>query len=424
VKSSRGLPSRRSYHSSTEKVQFWRQNPITTRLQLARFLGAGNSVARKADLAAHIRKALDGAGLRQAFERLDDIQRAAVAEAVLGSPRFDPEQLLARYGGRPPQPSLSQRWKPSAFDLFFIRDVMPKDLQARLKAYVPVPPRDAVKTSSPEAIELDDEEEEEVTVHLSEQAAVAELAAVLRLVDSGKVAVSDKTHRPSAAAMTAIERVLEGADVYPHSVPRGAYDDSSPGPVRAFAWPMLLQAGGLAQLKGNLLTLTRAGRAALSQPPGEVLRALWNKWLDTSLFDELSRIGCIKGQNGRHNGLTRPPSRRWPTAQGLSDCPVGEWVEIDELLRHMRAVGYRFEVSSNPWALYICDAQYGSLGYAEGSLLESQYVLAFLFEYAATLGIVDVAYAPPAGVRDDFRDLWGVDDMACFAATTACSRSG
>ena len=34
-----------------------------------------------------------------------------------------------------------------------------------------------------------------------------------------------------------------------------------------------------------------------------------------------------------------------------------------------------------------------------------------MFEYAATLGLIDVAYVAPAGVRRDFRSLWGTDDL-------------
>jgi hypothetical protein len=32
-----------------------------------------------------------------------------------------------------------------------------------------------------------------------------------------------------------------------------------------------------------------------------------------------------------------------------------------------------------------------------------------LFEYAATLGVIDVAYTGPRGARDDYRELWGAD---------------
>ena len=32
-----------------------------------------------------------------------------------------------------------------------------------------------------------------------------------------------------------------------------------------------------------------------------------------------------------------------------------------------------------------------------------------LFEYVATLGAIDVAYASPRGARDDYRELWGTE---------------
>ena len=39
--------------------------------------------------------------------------------------------------------------------------------------------------------------------------------------------------------------------------------------------------------------------------------------------------------------------------------------------------------------------------------------MAVLFEYAATMGLVDVAYISPIGARDDYSDTWGADDL-CY----------
>ena len=44
-------------------------------------------------------------------------------------------------------------------------------------------------------------------------------------------------------------------------------------------------------------------------------------------------------------------------------------------------------------------------------ILEGRYTLAVLFEYAGTLGLIDLDYIHPAGARDDFRDNWGGDDL-------------
>jgi hypothetical protein len=47
--------------------------------------------------------------------------------------------------------------------------------------------------------------------------------------------------------------------------------------------------------------------------------------------------------------------------------------------------------------------------------LQGRFVLAFLFEYAATLGLMDVAYISPIRARNDFRDRWGTDDHWCLS---------
>jgi hypothetical protein len=64
------------------------------------------------------------------------------------------------------------------------------------------------------------------------------------------------------------------------------------------------------------------------------------------------------------------------------------------------------------WKLYLEDPHYGSLGYDgyhDWALLEGRYTLAVLFEYAGSLGLIDLDYIHPHGVRDDFRDNWGGD---------------
>ena len=309
---------------------------------------------------------------------------------------------------------------------------MPDDLKQRLKAFVQ-PPTSAKVTSLEQLPTVYDRPYERwnprtkkneqgsesipLTVRESERAAQRELLSVLRLVDAGRVAVSDTTRKASSATINAIAAVLEGGDYYPYEPPENKRADANPGPIRAFAWPLILQGGGLAQRAGSRLQLTRAGRKALGEPATVTLRALWEKWTDTTILDELSRVECVKGQTGKgKRGLTAVASRRGAIAAMLAECPVRQWIAADELLRYARAVGHDFAVSRNAWNLYIGELQYGSLGYAgsEG-ILETRYLLCLLFEYAATLGLIDVAFIPPAGARGDYHHLWGTDDLAYFS---------
>jgi len=60
------------------------------------------------------------------------------------------------------------------------------------------------------------------------------------------------------------------------------WNDQNAGPIRAFGWPLLVQAGGLAQLSGAPLQLTTAGRKALTASAVETIQTLWTRWLGTA----------------------------------------------------------------------------------------------------------------------------------------------
>jgi hypothetical protein len=392
---------------------------------------------RKADLVAVIKRHLDGDRLRAVWQGLDELQRAAVAEVVhSSSTEFVAGRFHAKYGRGPNWGTTDQygyHRSPSALGFFFYgKGVMPDDLKARLKAFVPLPAEAKINTLAelPAAYDLPysrwnakTRTEEKgtkavpLTVRESERPAQRELLSMLRLIDSGKVSVSDKTRRASAATVEGITGILESGDYYPRLPVTNKWHDENAGPIRAFAWPLLVQAGGLAQLSGSKLQLTKAGRKALSEPAAETIRTLWSKWLGSTILDELSRIECIKGQTGKgKHGLTAVSSRRDAIADTLAECPTGAWIATDEFFRFLRASGNDFSVSRNAWNLYIGELQYGSLGYENGErILEERYLFAFLLEYAATLGIIDAALIPPAGARYNYGGLWGTDELVYFS---------
>jgi hypothetical protein len=241
------------------------------------------------------------------------------------------------------------------------------------------------------------------TVRPTASPAQANLRAVLQLVASGRLRCSEATRRPAAATVATIAEALDGADFYPDE------------PIAAFAWPLLVQAGGLAELAGGRLQLTDRGRAAMSKPAAATIRQLWRSWVTSTVLDEFSRIDRIKGQRGA-NVLTSVKTRRKAVATALAGCPPEEWITVEDLFTTMSG---RRETSPTVarserglWKLYLIDPQYGSLGYsgfADWPILEGRYTLAVLFEYAATLGLIDVRYTDPVGARTDYRDNWGAD---------------
>ena len=56
-----------------------------------------------------------------------------------------------------------------------------------------------------------------MTLREIERTAQRELLSVLRLADAGKLAVSDKTRRPSNSTLDRVTAVLDGGDYYPHA---------------------------------------------------------------------------------------------------------------------------------------------------------------------------------------------------------------
>jgi hypothetical protein len=258
--------------------------------------------------------------------------------------------------------------------------------------------------SEPATALIDRDSPEADELRLTERHALADVHAVLRLCDSGRLRCSDKTRRPAATSVVMIADTLSGGDFYPDQA------------IAAYAWPLLVQAGGLADIVGGKLQLTARGRSALGKPAAEVIRGLWRSWISKAVLDELSRVEHIKGQRAA-NVLTSAKTRRQRVSAALATCRPGAWIDVDDLFAAMRREGLSPTVArSDPalWKLYLVDAQYGSLGYAgfgEWEILEGRYTLAVIFEYAATLGLVDVAYDEPAGARDDYHGNWGADDL-------------
>ena len=379
-------------------------------------------VGRKDELIAALLGQLDGMALRSVWDKLDELQRLAVAESLYTpGGQLDSRQFRAKYGALPSfrvtgddkrRPPAS---RPTALCLFLHWDMrvynLPPDLGQRLRSFVPQPAAASLPVLPvlPEHIG-----DSPLTVRCTEREALVDLPVLLRLVDQGKLQVSDKTSQASSSTLRLLANTLSGGDFYTDAT--AAPPEQDIGAIKAFAWPLLLQCAGLMQRNGSKSALSPAGRKALTAAPAELLRSAWQKWLKGGLLDEFSRIDIIKGQKSKGRVMTAVAPRREAIADALQDCPLGEWIAVDDFANYMQAADLGFEVAHDPWKLYLADPQYGSLGY-DGShrwhILQLRYLLCLLFEYAAVLGIVDVAFVPPDQVpgRQDFGDLWGADDL-------------
>jgi len=395
---------------------------------------------RKGQIIDALAQRLLGAGLLELWNRLNSLEQSAVAEAAYeGDGIFDQGAFHAKYGALPVFETEGRgQWDkiPTLLRLFIHlagngRSSIPKDLREKLRAIVPKP--SAAQLASLEQIPVKpprvrtshyfdavkgeriyETHEAPLVQRLNEPSAIQDLRTTLRLIDQEKLSVSATTSLPSKASMTLLCDLLREHDFFDLT---GKVNDWDPeiGPVKGFSWPLLVQAAKLAAVRNGKLSLTKLGRSALEAPPAQTLRDIWNAWQSNKIIDEFSRIDTIKGQKGKgRKSFTPPAERRLAIRAALAECPVGRWIEVDEFSRYMQAAGFQFEVNPDAWSLYICDPQYGSLGYdgyGGWNILQERYLLCLLFEYAAPLGIIDVAYEHPAGARSDYSGQWGTDEL-------------
>ncbi len=390
---------------------------------LLRHLPGVDATGRKDQLIEKIIQGMHGPGLKALWAGLNKTQQDAVAEALhdpLGeysAPRFEAKyQCLPAFQESTAKAiGYADRFdrKSTALGLFIQhapdlgRDIVPLDLQAALKTFVPQPAPLRLKSSEALA------DEEGLAIRLSEREALQEVAIMLRTLERTRIQVSEKTSLPGSATLRLLSEKLAGGDFYPWGEKKNSWNEEI-GPIRAFAWPMLLQAGGLANRTASRLALGPAGIKALRTAPADVLHGLWRKWQKSTLLDEFSRIDAIKGQTADGKVMTAVAPRRAVIEKALQECPVGRWVAFDAFSRFMRASNLLFSVAQDAWKLYIGERHYGNLGYDGSSgwnILQDRYMAALLFEYAATLGIVDVAYRNPVGASQNYQDLWGADDL-------------
>lgn len=391
------------------------------KLYLRLFLPDEQGGNKKAELIERIENGLKDNKLQVQYQRLDQWQQLAVAETLYAPDKlFHADEFKAKYATSPTlshskddnHSYYSHQKEPARIRLFLHSSdkysryalTIPDDICTQLKAFVAKPKQASL--SSKTELPGQSEENQALTIRPMEQEALLDLHLMLHLVEQGKIQVSEKTGRGSKTTLGLLTDTLNNADFYPLTPKQHKWEQEI-GSIKAFAWPLLLQTAKLVQINGKKLALSKTGVSKLSNPPADILRLIWQRWQKNTLLDEFKRIDEIKGQNSKGRIITAVAPRRAVIQDALCQCPQGKWVEVDNFFNFMQASQRHFEISHNPWKLYISDAQYGSLGYDgchDWTILQGRYLLCLLFEYVATLGMIDVAYTEPENARDDFCD--------------------
>ncbi|MES2199864.1 MAG: hypothetical protein V4489_06825 [Chlamydiota bacterium] len=384
---------------------------------------------RKDDLISHLSSFFSPKEvLKEFYKNLSTLEQSTLQEIVhTDGGQFHFDQIMAKYGDAPRmRVSYSDKTtKRSHLAVLLSRsDTLPQDLLLRLKEMIPPPKKTKIDglNTLPEKFSIQKRgatENLSLIIHETEAAALSDLTTLLNLCENNSIGVGETTGNVSATGALKIQAVLSKGDFYSQNdTAPDAYDvQIGTLGVRSFAWPQILQAGKMAKIEKNKLSLSRSGKQSLSAPKHDVIRTLWNAWLKNTDFHELSRIETFKGQKAKGRPLHSPTRAREMIAEALTQVTPGKWMLIDDFFRFIIALKLNFEIAKNPWALYINDSHYGSLGYnhIQWRHINGRFTLAFLLEYAATLGIIDVALTSPWGSVSDFSDFWGTDDLTCLS---------
>ena len=395
--------------------------------KLVHLLALPRSLSRKDDLIKAIAREVE-TNPQGVLQRMSEGDRLLLAEAAFHDGRISPAVFSAKYG----LPfSLPDRWmrpdKTGLTALMFQRNELdvfeiPKGLATALKGLLPRPEPARVKTvdSLPASYippkhyaHRPDQPSRILHIHEGERAVFTELRRVLRLVQAGKVKVTDKGRRPTDGTVRLLSSALDSSDFDLKSPTEetNKYEEKA-GPVCAHAWGVLIQQCGFAKPRAGALVLTEFGKEMLNGPDVIRYKTGVKTFLNDDDFDELNRIEHIRGQSGRGKRfMTFPSERKIPIADSISEWPVNQWLSLEEADRFAFASGNDFAVTEQPYHLYFSEFQYGHFGDIGGEL-ERQYLRALLMESMATLGLVDIAYVFPHWLWPELGDRWGNDDMS------------
>jgi len=369
--------------------------------------------------------------LKVFYSKLTQIEQEALQETVHSfSGVFDSCRIEAKYGSCPSLAvnywSYEKKQQSPLAVLFNKNQKLTKDLLLILKEIVPLPKNTTIKSYEnpptkfvvPES-DRDEPAELDLIIHETESAALADVVSMFRLCEQSVVKVGPTTGNIASASAIKTRELLHAGDFYAANVLPEDECDIHMGVlgIRSFAWPHILMGGKLAKNENGKLILSRQGAKAFQSPPQEVIRLLWAAWLENNLFHEFSRIDMIAGQKAKKNPLHPASIGRRALAKGLAQIPSGKWIPIDDFFKFLIASGQGFDVIKDPCALYLEDREYGNFGYNHVTWdhLNGRFARAFLLEYAATLGIIDVCLTVPWESVTDHHNLCGADNLTALS---------
>jgi hypothetical protein len=230
----------------------------------------------------------------------------------------------------------------------------------------------------------------------TEQTGRHDLITYLRLVDQDKIKLATGSGRATSVSIERLaDNLLEG-DFFP--LP----DKIKPAEtIRPFGLDVFARAAGFVSRRTGKPMLTEAGLEYYRTQDPNILLDAFEAWTQEGYFDELNRIGGLKGLGSSGTWLTKATTRREAVIEALSWCPAGVWIDIEDFYRAVKIWHFDFDVEESHYTnLYILHKEYGSLhGESYWRIVKGLYINIIIWEYLATIGAVDLRYLPASEVE-------------------------
>lgn len=401
----------------------------------------GSKPLRKADLVAKLRAALTDPGyLRALYEQLGEEQSWLVADVVHNTGGWlKLGRAHARYPSvAPPENPRSRhsfyaigdfysdpfkKLTASGFEVLFCYSYelgffIAREVTDLLSRIVPAPPPSSLKTLSapPTLPGTRGRQQPQVLQANAERTIFEDVAATLSLAQEGKAGISSTTRLPTLGTVRQLRKLLAEGDYFEES--GGDYERAEDA-MRPLALLLLVQAPRWAVpvSKGSTrLAITPVGQEVLrSEATPHHIRQLWEAWCKSDLLDELSRVRGIRGQQSKYTKLTKPRERREKIVAALRACPPGRWVDLAEFMRYAEAEELlpRIERTQHSNLFVGYSGSYDMWEYRRSDyvdMVQGSYIRAFLWEYAATLGVVEIAYTRTEDATVDRGSWHGMEE--------------
>lgn len=378
--------------------------------EYVKLIAGSTSVTRKGDRIALIcQQMLNRDSLAKVWEQLDPVSQRAVSAAYHNGGEFNANAFVNQYGALPPRPEQKNRYwgylyqTPILFDLFVDRRylLIAQDLMPLLENLALPVERFELKgmEAVPKSVDLEDNSSPIITVE-TELIGRTDLLTYLRMIELGHVKLSQSNRQLTAGSVRkVIENLIDG-DYRP--LPENVTGRTT---IRPFGLDVFTQEAGLVSQYG---TLTKTGKEYVKTQAPETMLAAFEKWSESDGFDELQRITHLGGVGSKKTRLTPPGFRREKVIEALSWCPANTWISIVDFYRAFIIWDFDFEVEETGYSnLYVGSSYYGSLsGSSYWDVTRGLYINVILWEYLATVGAVDIAYA-----EDEYVTVLNTDDL-------------